>query len=77
MYWLQYMGTIEDTKKALIASGLHDSKVLHVDKFTYKNTDYHTAVEDSVGKCGHATHQASAAHVATTLRLCIMLMGRD
>lgn len=50
VWCLQYMGTVEDTKKALIASGMHDSKVLHVDKFTYKNSDYHTAVEDSVGE---------------------------
>jgi hypothetical protein len=44
------MGSVEDTKRALVASGLHNSKVLHVNNFTYKFSDYLTAVEDSVGK---------------------------
>jgi hypothetical protein len=43
------MGNLEDTKKALIASGLHDSGVMHVDNFTYKYSDYFEAVEDSMG----------------------------
>jgi hypothetical protein len=46
---LQYMGSIEDTKKALIASGLHNSKSLRTDKFTFNNTDYPMAVEQAVG----------------------------
>jgi hypothetical protein len=50
------MGLIKDTKQALIASGLHNSKMLHADNFTYTFTDYHTAVEDSVG-----THRADRA----------------
>jgi hypothetical protein len=54
------MGTEEDTRKALIASGMHNSKSLHVDKFEYKTTDYIDAVEDSVGMCW-ATQPGSSA----------------
>lgn len=64
---LQYMGTEEDTRKALIASGMHNSKSLHVDKFEYKTTDYIDAVEDSVGMCW-ATQPGSSAEKTFCIR---------
>lgn len=63
---MQYMGNVEDTKRALIASGVHNSKSLRADKFTYKNTDYVSAVEDAVGVCGGSpapiTHWTRVQH---------------
>lgn len=45
----QYMGTIEDAKTALIATGLHDSGMLHVDNFTFVHSNYLKTVEDNMG----------------------------
>lgn len=79
MFNLQYMGSIADAKKALIASGLHDSGVLHVDNFTFKHTDYLEAVEESIGEwpaCVRklASWHAAAGNTSATDRLLVALL---
>lgn len=45
------MGSVEDTKRALLASGLPVSGgLVSVDSFTYKFSDYLTALIDGTGE---------------------------
>lgn len=66
---LQYMGSIAHAKKALIASGIGNSRgLLPLDKFTFKHSDYVEAVVDGIGETPLAV--CLAAYLAAVAECC-------